>query len=105
MASSEFIKYLGVFRLEGNFFVAKRNISYFSFFTNEVRGHSITTWARKEGEWVSRKSTLGHVTKGRNHVNCPQFFVCSGGGFRRPLEEGWGSKLGRNWSTQLSNDS
>ena len=49
-SSSELIKYLGVFRLEGNFFVAQRNISYFSFFTNEVRGHSITTWTRREGE-------------------------------------------------------
>ena len=98
MASSEFIKYLGVFRLEGNFFVAKRNISYFSFFTNEVRGHSITTWARKEGEWVSRKSTLGHVTKSRNHVNCRQLLYVR-------VEEGRGSKLGRNWSTQLLNDS
>ena len=71
-SSSEIIKYIGVFRLEGNFFVAKRNISYFSFFTNEVRGHSITTWTRREDDRVSRKSTLGHVTKGRNHVNCPQ---------------------------------
>ena len=27
---------------------------------------------KKRGEGVSRKSTLGHVTKGRYHVNCPQ---------------------------------
>ena len=85
-SSSEILKYVGVFRLEGNFFVAKRNISYFSFFTNEVRGHSITTWARKEGEWVSRKSTLGHVTKSRNHVNCRQLLLF-----------GWRRGGGQNW--------
>ena len=32
-----------------------------------LRGHSITTWTRRGG--VSRNPTLGHVTKGRHHVN------------------------------------
>ena len=35
--------------------------------------HSITTWTRRRG--ASRKSTLGHVTKGNYHVKCPQLFI------------------------------
>ena len=38
---------------------------------SSLRGHSITTWTRKGGG-VSRKSSLGHVTKGRYHEKCPQ---------------------------------
>ena len=48
---------------------------------------------------MSRKSTLGLVTKGRNHVDCPQLLYV-----RVEVFEGRGPKLGRNWSTQLLND-
>ena len=37
----------------------------FSRWVDYIRGHSITTWIRR-GEWgIIRKSTEGHVTKGR----------------------------------------
>ena len=44
-----------------------------------IKGHSITTWTKmgRDEEGVSRKSMLGHVTKGRYHLklqnvnNCP----------------------------------
>ena len=42
---------------------------------------------RVVGEGVSRKSTIGQVTKGRYHVKYPQF----------SLEGGGGSKLSQNW--------
>ena len=42
-------------------------------------GHSITTW-RVEGEEVSRKSTEGHLTKGRQYVKYPYFSTRGEGG-------------------------
>ena len=41
---------------------------------------------QEEGVGVSRKSMLGHVTKGRYHVKCPQMSHQGGG-------------RGQNWST------
>ena len=43
-----------------------------------LRGHSITKWTKREGEGVSRNSTLGHVTKGRCDVKCPQLSTRGG---------------------------
>ena len=37
-----------------------------------VWGHSITTWTRRGGKVVKRKSMLGHKTKDRYHVKCPK---------------------------------
>jgi hypothetical protein len=39
---------------------------------------------KKKGEEVSRKSMLGHMTKVKHHVKCPQLR---------------GSKFGKIWST------
>ena len=41
-------------------------------------GHSITTWIKKGGEVISRKSMLGDVTKGRYHVKCSQLSTRGG---------------------------
>ena len=49
---------------------------------------------KKRGDGVSRKSTLGHVTKDRYYVKFPQFSTRGG---RR-------SKTGKIWYTQLLND-
>ena len=64
-----------------------------SYLHRNLGGYSITTWRRKKREGVSTKSTLGHVTKGRYHVKCPQLST-----------RGEGVKLGQIWSTQLLND-
>ena len=47
-----------------------------------LRDHSITTWTRGGGEGFSGKSTLGHVTKDRYHVKCPQLSTRGGVGGR-----------------------
>ena len=39
--------------------------------SHSVWGHSITKW-KKEGGGGSRKSRLGHMTKGKYHVKCPK---------------------------------
>ena len=62
---------------------------YFHFFQGSFNNYV----DKKRGEGVSRKTTLGHVTKVRYHVKCPLF---STRGER-------GSRLGKIWSTQLLN--
>ena len=54
------------------------SILTYLFGINILRRHSITNWTRREGEGVSRNSTLGHVTKGRCHVKCPQLSTRGG---------------------------
>ena len=62
-----------------------------------LKNHSIAKSTRKGvwgGEGVSRKSTLGHMTKGSYHEKCP---LLSTGGGQNWIESR--SKLDRIWST------
>ena len=55
-----------------------------------VRGHSNTTWTRRDGKGVSGKSMVGHATKGRWYVKCS---------FLRRVGPNWVM-----WTTQLLNN-